>query len=130
VFFTIHDDDAVFYNALRSGARGYLLKSVSALELCSAVEAVASGLTHFTRRFFEQMLGVFLENMPARALSNRELGLVKLIAEGHSNKEIGQVVNLSVKSVEAHRATVMHKLNLTSVAQLVRYAVKSQLIDA
>jgi DNA-binding NarL/FixJ family response regulator len=63
-------------------------------------------------------------------LTNRERSVVQLIAEGHTNKEIARLLNISIKTVETHRATVMHKLNLSSSADLVRYAIRNKLVEA
>jgi DNA-binding NarL/FixJ family response regulator len=99
-------------------------------DLIAAIEALA---THrpYTSRVSEALLGSFLTkpNRPQSVLTNRERAVVQLIAEGHSNREIGELLNISVKTVETHRGTIRRKLNISSSAGLVRYAIRNKLVE-
>jgi len=132
---TQHDADAVIRQVLRAGARGYILKTDAGEELVQAVTALKNHKPFFTRRISEAMLATYLEVDPiARedeipALTPREREIVKLVAEGKSNKEVADVLNISVKTAETHRANIMHKLNLGSLSELILYAVRNHLIE-
>jgi DNA-binding NarL/FixJ family response regulator len=98
----------------------------------AAIEALASHRPFFTGKVSESLLGSFLTGArdSESTLTNRERGVVQLIAEGHSNKQIAQLLNISIKTVETHRATIMRKLKLSSSATLVRYAIRNKLVEA
>src|SRR5215475_4492790 len=132
LIFTMHDSDVLLGELLAAGARAYLLKSDAKQYLIAAVESLAVHKPFFTGRVSEQLIETFLSINPARSegpLSPRERMIVQLIAEGHSNKEMGEILNLSVKTIETHRAAVMRKLNVTSAAAIVRYAIRNKLIE-
>jgi DNA-binding NarL/FixJ family response regulator len=132
LIFTMHESDVLVGAALDAGARGYLLKSDANQFLIAAVEALARHQPFFTSRVSEQLLKSFLaahQRKPESVLSPREALVVRLIAEGHSNKEISKILNLSPKTIETHRASAMRKLKLTSTAALVRYAIRNKLIE-
>jgi DNA-binding NarL/FixJ family response regulator len=132
LIFTMHDSDALIGELLEAGVRAYLLKSDANRYLIAAVEALAAHQPFFTGRVSEQLLESFLAAQPGRtdnALSPRERGIVQLIAEGHSNKEMADILNLSVKTIETHRAAAMRKLNVTSTAAIVRYAIRNKLVQ-
>ena len=132
LIFTIHDTDALVGDLLEAGARAYLLKSDANQFLIAAVEALADHQPFFTRQVSEHLLNSFLTVNRLKhdgALSPRERLIVQLIAEGHGNKEIGEILNLSPKTIESHRASAMRKLSLKSTAALIRYAVRNKLVD-
>lgn len=130
LIFTMHDNDTLLRDLLRAGARGYLLKSDAERHLFAAVEALSAHKTFFTDKASEALLDTFLRARPKDdVLTHRERGIVQLVAEGLSNKEIASVLNISIKTVETHRAAVMRKLSLTSLAALVRYAVRNRLVE-
>lgn len=130
LIFTMHDNETLLRELLRAGARGYLLKSDAERHIFSAVEALIAHKPFFTDRASETLLDTFLRSKHKDdILTSRERGIVQLVAEGHSNKEIAGVLNISIKTVETHRATVMRKLNLTSSAALVRYAVRNKIVE-
>lgn len=130
LIFTMSDNEALLKDLLHAGARGYLLKSDAEHYLYSAVEALARKLTFLTGQASEKLLHSYLSNSKADdALTSRERGIVQLIAEGKSNKVIAEILNISVKTVETHRAHVMHKLQFNSAAALVRYAIRNNLIE-
>jgi DNA-binding NarL/FixJ family response regulator len=109
--------------ALRSAVRG-------AGGAWSAVETVAEHKPFFTGMVSEALLQSFLTKGNDSPLTARERSVVQLIAEGHSNKKIASILNLSVKTVETHRAAAHRKLNLRSTADLVRYAIRNKIIEA
>jgi DNA-binding NarL/FixJ family response regulator len=132
LIFTMHDSDALIGELLEAGARGYLLKSDAKQHLMAAVEALADHEPFFTGRVSQRLLETFLSKQPGRvdtSLSPRERVVVQLIAEGHSNKEMSEILDLSVKTIEAHRAAAMRKLNVTSTAAVVRYAIRNKLAE-
>ena len=131
LIFTMHDSETLIHDLLKAGARGFVLKTEAKRELLAAIEALASHRPYFTAKISEALLESFLAK-PQRqqsVLTNRERGVVQLIAEGHSNKEIGGLLNISMKTVETHRASIMRKLNLSSSAALVRYAIRNKLVE-
>jgi DNA-binding NarL/FixJ family response regulator len=128
LIFTAYNSNSLARQAYEAGARAFLVKS-DANKLLSA--AVASLLAH--KPFFNGRLSSTSNGSPAekglQILSPREQRVVKLVAEGHSNKGISAILNISVKTTETHRAAAMRKLNVNSIAGLVRYAVWNQLIE-
>ena len=130
LIFTMHDSDSLVRELLEAGARGYLLKSDATKFLLAAVESLAAHKPFFTGKISETLLGNFLVKRPGGdTLTSRERMVVQLIAEGYTNKGMGEILNLSMKTIEAHRASALRKLNLTSTAALVRYAVRNKLVD-
>jgi DNA-binding NarL/FixJ family response regulator len=132
LIFTIHDSDVLVTEVLGAGARAYLLKSESNRYLTAAVEALAEHKPFFSGKISQRLLNAFLadrKGQPKRALTPRERMVLQLIAEGHSNREMAEILNLSIKTIESHRAEVMRKLNLKSIAALVRHAVRNRLIE-
>src|SRR5262249_1453798 len=123
LIFTMHDSDVLVGELLEAGARAYLLKSDAKQYLVAAVESLVNHKPFFTGRVSEQLLKSYLTSLPLRAegtLTPRERLVVQLISEGHSNKEIGGILNLSVKKIESHRATEVGKLNGTSTPDMLR----------
>ena len=132
LIFTMHDSEGLIEELLSAGARGFLLKTDAARHLLEAIKTLAAHKSFFTSGVSETLLKSFLRR-PSRSqsiLTPREREIVQLIAEGYSNKQIGATLNLSFKTVETHRAAVMRKLNLPSAAELVRYAVRNQFVEA
>jgi DNA-binding NarL/FixJ family response regulator len=135
---TVHDSDAMINNVLMVGARGYLLKTDAARDLVSAVKAVQCDNTFFTAKVAEIVLTSFMNNGErtyAREslggrLTPRQCEIVQLVAEGRSTKEVATLLNISVKTAETHRANLMRRLNCHSAAELVRYALRNQIIEA
>lgn len=131
---TMHESDQLRADLMRAGARGCLLKSDSPRQLLAAVEAVASGKQYFTPQVTsgagpaERMNTAGAGRLPAR-LSGREREIVQLLAEGRTNKEIATLLGIAYKTVDAHRTNIMKRLNLHSVAELVRYAIRERIIE-
>lgn len=132
LIYTMHDREDLVLDALRAGARGYVLKSDTQRHLLAAVDALSIRRPYFSGAVSEALLERFLESSPSTqaTLTPREREIVQLIAEGHINKEIGHILDISVKTVETHRASAMHKLKLRTTAELVRYAVRNNIIQA
>ena len=131
LIYTMHDREELVVDALRAGARGYVLKSDTERHLLAAVDALSIRRPYFSGVVSETLLERFLESAPAAqaTLTHREREVVQLIAEGKINKEIGHILDISVKTVETHRASAMHKLKLRTTAELVRYAVRNNIIQ-
>ena len=131
VVLTMQSDPAFAREALRAGARAYVLKEAAGAELVTAVRTVARGGTYLNPQMGARMA---LELTAAAAapddLSERELDVLRLIALGHTNAEIGERLFLSMRTVETHRSHIQHKLRRTTRAELVRYALDHGLIDA
>lgn len=132
LIFTMHDREELVLEVLRAGARGYVLKSDTERHLLAAVDALSIRRPYFSGVVSETLLERFLESSTATqtTLTHREREVVQLIAEGRINKEIAYILDISVKTVETHRATAMHKLKLRTTAELVRYAVRNNIIEA
>jgi DNA-binding NarL/FixJ family response regulator len=132
LMFTQHDNEALLRNILEAGVRGYLLKSDATLYLVQAVEALEHHQPFFTKTVSDMLVTSYLAKSDASpsVLTSRETAVVKLIAEGHSNKETAAILGLSEKTVESHRSASMRKLDAKSTAALVRYAIRNRLIEA
>jgi DNA-binding NarL/FixJ family response regulator len=130
IIFTMHDNNSLIHDLLQAGARGYLLKSEAGRLLLTAVETVADHKPFFAGMASATLLQSFLTKGNDCPLTARERSVVQLVAEGHINKQIASILNLSVKTVETHRAAVHRKLNINSTAELVRYAIRNKMIDA
>ena len=139
IMLTLHFSDQLVKDIVESGARAYVMKSDADRDLVNAVEALASNRTFFTARAADMLLNDFSERnsgpvqpqppTPSR-LTSREREIVQLLAEGKSSKEVAVALGISVKTAETHRANIMRKLQLHSVSELVRYAIKNQIIEA
>ena len=129
---TMHESEELLTEAILAGVRGFLFKSDARNHLISAVEALLDGRPYFTSVLLEKLLHDYQVNKQGRPdaplLTSREQAVVQLIAEGHTNRSIGAVLKLSVKTVETHRAAAMRKLGMSSTAELVRYAIRKKLV--
>jgi DNA-binding NarL/FixJ family response regulator len=128
---SMHKDSVYVREILRAGARGYLLKDSIAGDLLAAVGAVARGEGYISPAVSNAILDDYRRHVtdPIDLLTSREREVLQMIAEGKTNKEIAGVLNLSVYTVDAHRGRIMEKLNLHSVNELVRFAVRHGLVD-
>lgn len=134
LIYTMHDSEQLIREVLATGARGYLLKSDAPRHIVDAVEALAQHKPFFNWKVSETMLDGFLrgearlcERSISDPLTGREREIVQLLAEGRSNKQISLYLDISVKTVETHRATIMKKLHAHSIVDIVRYAVRNKL---
>jgi len=134
---TMHDSDELVRAALDAGARGYVTKSSVARDLTTAVEALRQNKTFFTPRVDQMILNSFLhggtgslETVSSRdRLTSRQREILQLLAEGKTSKEVAVELNISVKTAETHRANIMRKLNVHSVSDLVRYAIRNGIVE-
>jgi len=132
---TMHDNEEYIRQALALGAMGYLLKDASAHELINAIRSVYRGETILspavTRLVIENYLrwGEIQKNNPTDGLTPRESEILQLIAEGYSNKQIAEILCISIKTVQSHRLNLMSKLDLHNRADLIKYAIQRKIID-
>jgi two-component system, NarL family, response regulator NreC len=128
---SMHKDNVYVREILRAGARGYLLKDSGAGDLVTAIRAVAAGESYLSPAVSNAVLDDYRRHVtnPIDLLSSREREVLQMLAEGKTNKEIAVVLNLSVYTVDAHRGRIMEKLNVHSINELVRFAVRNGLID-
>jgi DNA-binding NarL/FixJ family response regulator len=128
---SMHKDNVFVREILRAGAAGYLLKDAIDQELLTAVRAVASGEGYLSPSVSEAVLSDYRKHVtdPIDLLSSREREILQMLAEGKTNKEVAQVLNISVYTVDAHRGRIMEKLNLHSIGEMVRFAMRNGLID-
>ena len=132
MIYTMHSRDEIITGILRAGARAYVMKSDSEDHLLAALDALAVKRPYFSGAVSEALLEQFLQSnrhINTDVLTHREREVVQLIAEGKINKQIANTLDISVKTVETHRASAMRKLNLRTTADLVRYAVRNSLIE-
>lgn len=130
---SMHKDREYLYHALTAGAEGYLLKEDADGELISAIETLRRGGTFISPLLSNQIADIFVDKfqtrgeprvVPEEPLTSRERQIVKLIAEGKSSKEIGDLLFISSRTVQHHRANIMRKLNLKKTADLIKYAIQ------
>jgi len=128
---SMHKDSVYVREILRAGARGYILKDSVAGDLVSAVRSVAAGEGYISPQVSTAVLDDYRRHVtnPIDLLTTREREVLQMLAEGKTNKEIASVLNLSVYTVDAHRGRIMEKLNLHSINELVRFAVRNGLVD-
>ena len=128
---SMHKDSVYVREILRAGARGYLLKDAFDSDLVAAVRAVARGEGYLSPAVSDAVLTDYRKHVtdPLDLLTSREREILQMLAEGKTNKEIATSLELSVYTVDAHRGRVMEKLNLHSIGELVRFAVRNGLID-
>ena len=136
ILLTMHDSEEIIREALKSGVRGFVLKSDADRDLVDAVETVAKRRQFFTPRVADLVLNGFLATKARSHASDnaqltlREREVVQLIAQGRTSKEIASQLKISVRTTECHRININRKLNFTSVADLVRYAMRNGIVCA
>ena len=136
VMLSMHSDESYVLRALKAGAKGYLLKDSAEADLIRAVHAVADGKSFFSPAVSKVLLDDYVRKLqrsgtedPYDLLTPREREVLQLVAEGKSNKEVAQLLNLSVYTIETHRSNIMEKLNLHGVPELILYAVRKGIIS-
>jgi len=136
VFLSMHSDESYVLKALKSGARAYLLKDSAEYDLINAVRAVNEGKAFFSPAISRMLVEDYMRQMQERAvedsydlLTTREREILQLLAEGKSNKDVANILNLSLYTIETHRANIFQKLNLHSGAELILYAVRKGVIS-
>jgi two-component system, NarL family, response regulator NreC len=135
VMLSMHSDEGYILRALRAGAAGYILKDSAEADLVGAVRAVAEGKSFFSPKVSRILLEDYMRKLRKTGaedsydlLSAREREILQLVAEGKSSKEIAQLLNLSVYTVETHRGNIMQKLNLRGIPELILYAVRKGIV--
>jgi DNA-binding NarL/FixJ family response regulator len=130
VLLSMHDDERYMFDGLKAGASGYVLKRAADEDLIEAVRSVAAGRPFLSAIAQTGPIKEWLEQeAPRDPLTPRELDVVKLIAEAYTNKQIAEILKVSEKTVESHRANVLAKLGMRDRVELVRYAIRRGLID-
>jgi len=135
---TMHESDSMIREVLDAGARGYILKTDAGRDLVTAVDSLRRNKTFFTSRVSQMILDGYLkgDTRPQDSASGgirltpRQREIVQLLAEGKSSKEVAVALSMSVKTAETHRANIMRKLDCHSVSEVVRYAIRNNIIQA
>jgi DNA-binding NarL/FixJ family response regulator len=129
---TMHESDDLVQQVIQAGARGYILKDDADRVLLAAVDSVRHHKPYFSTRLSGQLDSTDPSSDPTRSsrprLTPREREILQLLAEGKSNKEVASLLGISVNTAEAHRANIMLKLNLHTLAELVHYAIRNNII--
>ena len=132
---SMYDNEQYFFEALKAGASGYVLKSVVDQDLVEACHAAVRGESFLYPGVASTLIRSYLDRLrrgetpPGNALTGREDEVVKLIAEGHSSKDIAERLTISIKTVERHRANVLQKLGMRDRTELTRYAIRAGLVE-
>jgi two-component system response regulator NreC len=136
IMLSMHSDEGYLVRVLTAGAKGYLLKDAAEMDVVQAVRTVARGKPFFSPQIARTLLEDYMRQLQQRGiedsydlLTSREKEILQLLAEGKSNKEVASILNLSVYTVETHRANLMQRLNLHSTAEIVLYAVRKKIIS-
>ena len=135
IILTMHEDEEYVEEALGAGASGYILKDAAAHELLAAIRSIYRGETYLSPRISKKIVSGYLKRTkrtepktPYEQLTIREREILRLLAEGHSAKEVSQLLNIQPKTVDAHRANLMKKLGLHSRSDLIKYAIRRKII--
>jgi len=131
---TLHEEEALLKEAIKAGAAGYILKRAAEAELISAIRVILRGDLYIDPTMVRGLLEEsrhpqINQNNPTESLTRRETEILRLIVEGFTNRQIGQELNISIRTVEGHRANISDKLGLHSRVELVRYARQHGLIE-
>ena len=128
IILSMHNEAGMIKSLMSIGANGYLLKSCAQEELINAIRKVASGQSYFSTEVTLSLLNPAQSNQPTELLTERETEIIKLIAEGFSNKEIGSKLFISHRTVDTHRTNLMKKLNASNIAGLISYAIRNGIV--
>ncbi len=135
IILTMHDDEEYVEEALGAGASGYMLKDSASHELISAIRSVYRGDTYLSPGVSKKIVTGYLQRTkrpepktPYEQLTVREREILRLLAEGHSAKEVSRLLNIQPKTVDAHRSNLMKKLGLHSRTDLIKYAIRRKII--
>ncbi len=134
---TMHDNEEYIFETLRAGASGYLVKRTAPEELISAIHAVNRGESFLSPSISKRVIAGYIrvgqseqeEDEAFEKLTDREREVLQLIAEGRVNREIAELLHISIKTVETHRSHIMEKLNIRNIAELTQYAIRKGLIS-
>ena len=137
VIFSAHHSEEVIGQLFEAGAKSYIQKSDASRHLVAAIKSVAEHKPFFTSDISQILFAKFLSGSPGKkqsgqehTVTSRERDVVRLLAGGNSNKEVANSLGISIRTAETHRATLMRKLGVESLAALVRYAIRNNIIDA
>jgi DNA-binding NarL/FixJ family response regulator len=138
LMFTGHETDELIREAFQAGVKSFIFKSEAHIYLIEAIESLSRHKPFFTSKVSEILFADILHRpgkgsngtQPGQRLSAREREIVQLLAEGKSNKEVADALGISVRTAETHRASILRKLSLDSIAGLVRYAIRNKMIEA
>ena len=138
LIFTAHETDELIREVFESGAKGFIFKSDAHQLLVKAIQSLSEHKPFFTNKVSDVLFAEILNRSGARPhatetsqrLTTREREIVQLLAEGRSNKEVAGALSISIRTAETHRANVLRKLSLDSLAGLVRYAIRHKMIEA
>ena len=138
VMFTAHQSDELIRDAFQAGVKSCIFKSDAQQSLIEAIQSLSQHKPFFTHKVSEALFAEILHRsaatphaqQPGNRLTMREREIVQLLAEGSSNKEVAAALSISVRTAETHRANLLHKLNLDSLAGLTRYAVRHKIVEA
>jgi two-component system response regulator NreC len=136
VVLSMHQDESYVLGSLKAGAKGYLLKDSMRSEVIQAIRAVSQGRSFLTRKVARILQEDYITRLQQRGLedrydllSDREREVLQMIAEGRSNKEVANLLNISVTTVETHRGHILQKLDIHGVPELILYAVRKGIIS-
>jgi DNA-binding NarL/FixJ family response regulator len=134
IILSMHTNEEYVLKALRAGAAGYLIKDAGTAELETAVRAVARGETYLSPAVSKHVVGEYVRRVGGDEsrqdpLTARQREVLQLLAEGHNTQDIGQKLNISAKTVETHRAQIMERLGIHDLAGLVRYAIRTGMVN-
>ncbi len=136
IILSMHLDEDFVCNSVKAGAKGYLPKDIRKGELLEAINAVYNGENYFSKEVNETIMKGLISRTieetqedKEKALTKREIEIVRLVSEGLINKEIADQLNISIRTVDAHKSNVMQKLNIKSNVEIVKYAIKHKLIS-
>jgi DNA-binding NarL/FixJ family response regulator len=132
ILLTMHTEDHLVLESLRAGVTGYVLKTRASSELVQAIRAVSKGEMFLTQSISRTIVQAFLnkDDVEDRFLSDRERQVLQLVAEGKTTKELATILGISAKTAESHRSNIMDKLDIHDVAGLVRYAIRTGIIQS
>lgn len=138
LMFTAHESEDLIRQVFEAGVKSYVIKADASAHLLSAVRSLGEHKTYFTTKVAQTLFSRFMDRSPdkpsktdnAPDLTNREREIVRLLAEGSSNKQIASTLGISVRTAETHRATLMRKCGTDSLAGVVRYAIRNHIVEA
>ncbi len=129
IMLSMHDDREYISTSVMYGASGYVLKDVSTDEIVSAIETVAAGGTYFSSGVSDALMNEDKSEEKAGPLTTREQSVLVLVAEGKSSKDVGELLDISTRTVETHRKNIKKKLSISTTAGLTRYAIENGLVS-
>jgi len=134
---SMHNNEEFILNSIKAGAKGYLSKDTSSRELLEAISRISEGNEFFNKNISDIMLKGLIERTKIESkpqkkkieLTSRELEIVKFVSQGLINKEIAEILSISIRTVDAHKNNILQKLELKSSIEIVKYAIKNNIIE-